>query len=105
MSHRTLWHFGVSSVVAASLHLSDVTLYLGPNVQAGTYQVSTDTSETLAYGSRVQLSLGGAAGARYHIRDEKTGRLAYVVGVELLAPVAGPSPWFLTAQIAFGSGK
>jgi hypothetical protein len=105
LSHRTLWHFGASSVVAAALHLSDVTLYLGPNVQAGTYQASSDTSSSLAYGSPLQFSLGGAAGARYHVRDEKTGRLAYVLGVELVAPVAGPSPWFLTAQIAFGSGK
>ena len=105
LSHRTLWHFGATSVVAAALHLGDVTLYLGPNVQMGTYQASSDSSETLAYGSRVQFSLGGAAGARYHVRDDKTGKLAYVLGVELVAPVAGPSPWFLTAQVAFGSGK
>lgn len=105
LSHRTLWHFGASSVVGAALHLSDVTLYLGPSVQAGTYQASADGSSSLGYGSPLQFSLGGAAGARYHVRDAQTGNLAYVLGAELLAPVAGPSPWFLTAQIAFGAGK
>jgi len=70
-----------------------VTLYLGPNVQAGTYQVSTDTSETLAYEvacssrSAVQRALATTSATR-------RPQLAYVVGVELLAPVAGPSPWF-----------
>jgi hypothetical protein len=105
MNNRTLWNFGVSSVVAGALHLGDVSLYLGPDVQIGNYQVSADSSQTLTYGSPLQFSLGGAAGGRYHVRNEKTGKVDYVLGLELVAPVAGPSPWFLTAQIAFGSGK
>jgi len=105
MSHRTLWNFGVNSVIAGALHLGDVSLYLGPDVQLGTYQASADSSATLAYGSPVQFSLGAAAGGRYHVRNEKTGKIDYVLGLEVVAPVAGPQPWFLTAQIAFGSGK
>lgn len=105
MGHRTLWSFGATSVVAAALHLGDTALYLGPAVHVGTYQASAESSESLAYGSRVQFTLGGATGARFHIRDEQTGKLTYVLGVELVAPVAGPGPWFVMAQIAFGSGK
>ncbi len=105
MGHRTLWSLGASSVVAAALHLGDTTLYLGPDVHVGSYQASSDTTQSLAYGSKVAFTLGGAAGVRFHLRDEQTGKLATVLGVELVAPVAGPGPWFLTAQIAFGSGK
>jgi hypothetical protein len=103
--HRTLWNFGATSVVAPALHLGDTALYLGPAVNVGTYQASAESTESLAYGSTVQFTLGGAAGARFHIRDESTGKLDYVLGFELVAPVAGPAPWFLMAQLALGSGK
>jgi hypothetical protein len=102
---RTLWDFGATSVVAPAVHFGDTALYLGPAVNVGTYQASAESSESLAYGSKVQFTLGGATGARFHVRDESTGKLDYVLGVELVAPVAGPAPWFVMAQLAFGAGK
>lgn len=102
---RTLWNFGVTSVIAAALHVSDTAIYLGPSVQVGTYQASAEGSQSLAFAGRARLTAGAATGLRLHMRDEKTGKLAYVLGVEIIAPVAGPSPWFLTAQISLGSGK
>jgi hypothetical protein len=105
MSHRTLWYFSVSSVIAAALHFSDTTLYLGPDIDLGMYQISSDTSQALAYASKPHISAGAATGVRFHVRDDKTGKLAYVLGAEIVAPIAGASPWFLTAQIAFGSAK
>jgi hypothetical protein len=102
MSHRTLWYFGASSVIAAALHLGDTALYLGPNVSLGTYQLSADTSQALAYTSKAALSAGAAAGVRFHLRDDKTGKLNTVIGGEIVAPIAGPSPWLFVASIAFG---
>ncbi len=104
-AHRTLWNFGVTSVIAAALHFSDSAIYLGPSVQIGTYQASAEGSQTLSLSGRARLSAGAATGLRFHVRDEKTGKLSYVLGAEIVAPVAGPSPWFITASISLGSGK
>jgi hypothetical protein len=102
---RTLWNFGATSVVAAALHLGDTSFYLGPSVLVGSYQASSTSSETIAYGSKLEFTLGGALGARFHLRDEKTGKVDYVFGVEAVAPAVGPGPWLLTAQLAWGSGS
>jgi hypothetical protein len=101
---RTLWNFGATSVIAAALHLGDTSLYLGPSVVLGTYQASSTSSETIAYGSKLDFTLGGAVGARFHVRDERTGRVDYVFGAEVVAPAVGPGPWLLTAQLAWGTG-
>jgi hypothetical protein len=101
---RTLYHFGISSVVAGALHVGDTTLYLGPNVLFGTYEASGEDTGSFQWNSRPAFGLGAASGVRVHLRNEK-GTAAYVLGFELLAPVAGQQPWLFAASLGFGSSE
>lgn len=102
---HTLWNFSATSVVAAALHLGDTALYLGPSVTFGTYQATATGSQSLGYAARPAFTAGGAAGVRFHVRDDRTGKVKYVLGGELVAPIAGQAPWFVTASIALGEGR
>ncbi len=101
---RTLYHVGISSVVGGALHVGDTTLYLGPNVLFGTHELSGQGTGGFQWNARPAFALGAAAGMRVHLRSEK-GTAAYVLGFELLAPVAGQQPWLFAASLGFGSSE
>jgi hypothetical protein len=102
--NRTLYHFGASSVVGGALHVGDTTLYVGPNVLFGTYELSGESTSGFQWNSRPAFALGAATGVRVHMRNEK-GTAAYVLGFELVAPVAGNQPWLFAASLGFGRSE
>jgi hypothetical protein len=103
-NNRTLYHFGFSSVVAPAFHVGDTTLYLGPNVLLGVYELSGENTGGFQWNGRPSFSLGAATGVRLHVRNDK-GTAAYVLGFEVVAPVAGDQPWLFAASLGFGSSE
>jgi hypothetical protein len=97
----SLFEYGVMSTVAAALHVGDTTIYLGPHVGLGAYQLTgvsgTDWSGAPAF------SVGAAAGFRLHLRGDDAK--AWVFGGEVVAPVAGPEPWFFVASLGWGGAS
>jgi hypothetical protein len=102
--NRTLYHFGISSVVGGAFHVGDTTLYIGPNVLLGTYELSGENTGGFQWNSRPAFALGAASGVRFHVRNDK-GTAAYVLGFEVVAPVAGEQPWLFAASLGFGSSE
>lgn len=99
-SNATLVAYGASSTVAAALHIGDTTIYLGPHVDIGSYQlVGLGTS----WGTPAAVSVGAAAGLRLHLRDED-GK-AWVFGGEIVAPATGSAPWLFVASIGWGGAR
>jgi hypothetical protein len=99
-SNATLIAYGASSTVAAAVHAGDTTLYLGPHVEVGTYQL---TGLGTSWGTPAALSVGAATGLRLHLRDDD-GK-AWVLGGEIVAPATGSAPWFFVASIGWGGAR
>jgi hypothetical protein len=97
----SLFECGVMSTVAAAIHAGDVSIYLGPHVALGAYQLSgvggADWTTPAAF------SVGAATGLRLHLRDD--GGKAWVLGGEVVAPVVGNEPWFFVASLGWGGAS
>jgi len=99
-SNATLVSYGAASTVAAALHFGDTTLYLGPHVEVGTYQL---VGLGANWGTPAAVSVGAAAGVRLHLRDDD-GK-AWVLGGEIVAPATGSAPWLFVASIGWGGAR
>jgi hypothetical protein len=97
----SLIEYGVMSTVAAALHISDTTLYLGPHVALGSYTLGGVSGTN--WSTPAGFSLGAATGVRVHFRDQSNN--AWVVGGEVVAPVVGGAPWLFLASIGFGGAR
>jgi hypothetical protein len=97
----SLLEYGAMSTVAAALHISDTTLYLGPHVGVGSYMLTGVAGAN--WSTPAGFTLGAATGVRVHFRDNNAN--AWVVGGEVIAPVVGGAPWLFLASIGFGGAS
>ncbi len=99
---RTLLSFGGGATVGLSLHFGPFSAYVGPNLAITSYQLTGENSAHLEWGTKADVGLGAASGLRVHIKAD--GASTAILGIDVIAPVAGNQPLFIMASLGWGAG-
>ncbi len=102
VADRSLYAFSGATTVAPSMHVGLLSAYAGPQVALSSYQVTAAHGTRWEWGSKPDIGLGAAAGARLHFPD---GASTWVLGVEASTPVAGREPTLFLVSLGWGGGR